>query len=248
MPERAVTEGLSRRALLRRGAVLGGAAVAAGTVVGGCRAEGGTPPAGGALAAPTGTRLPFHGPHQAGIVTPVPAAGVVAVFDVVAGDRAALVTSLQDLTTVARRLAEGEVDAAARRPQAAARQPHPRSDAAGRRADDHRRVRCLHVRRPLRLGRPAPDPSGRDADLPQRPAGVRAQPRRPRRADLRRHQRDLHPRAAPADAGHPRLDGRALDGARASTSRTPSALAAPRRATCWASRTGRPTSTRPTPG
>ena len=209
-----MTEGLSRRALLRRGAVLGGAAVAAGTVVGGCRAEGGTPPAGGALAAPTGTRLPFHGPHQAGIVTPVPAAGVVAVFDVVAGDRAALVTSLQDLTTVARRLAEGEVDAPLDAlkppPDNLILGPTPQADAP----DDHRRVRCLHVRRPLRLGRPAPDPSGRDADLPQRPAGVRAQPRRPRRADLRRHQRDLHPRAAPADAGHPRLDGRALDGAR----------------------------------
>ena len=106
-----MTEGLSRRALLRRGTVLSGAAVAAGTVVGGCRAEGGTPPAGGALAAPTGTRLPFHGPHQAGIVTPVPAAGVVAVFDVVAADRAALATALQDLTTVARGLVEGGVDA-----------------------------------------------------------------------------------------------------------------------------------------
>ena len=108
-----MTEGLSRRALLRRGAVLSGAAVAAGTVVGGCRAEGGeaNPPPGGALAAPTGTRLPFHGPHQAGIVTPVPAAGVVAVFDVVAADRATLATALQDLTTVARGLVEGEVDA-----------------------------------------------------------------------------------------------------------------------------------------
>jgi len=110
-----VSDGLSRRALLRKGAVLSGAAVAAGTVVGGCRAEGGgarsSPPSGGALAAPTGTRLPFHGPHQAGIVTPVPAAGVVAVFDVVAADRAALATALQDLTTVARGLVEGEVDA-----------------------------------------------------------------------------------------------------------------------------------------
>ena len=110
-----MTEGLSRRALLRRGAVLSGAAVAAGTVIGGCRAEGGEArsslPSGGALAAPTGTRLPFHGPHQAGIVTPVPAAGVVAVFDVVAADRAALATALQDLTTVARGLVEGEVDA-----------------------------------------------------------------------------------------------------------------------------------------
>ena len=110
-----MTEGLSRRALLRRGAVLGGAAVAAGTVVGGCRAEGGearsSPPSGGALAAPTGTRLPFHGPHQAGIVTPAPAAGVVAVFDVVAADRAALATALQDLTTVARRLVAGEAAA-----------------------------------------------------------------------------------------------------------------------------------------
>jgi deferrochelatase/peroxidase EfeB len=110
-----VSEGLSRRALLHRGAVLSGAAVAAGTVVGGCRAEGGEArsslPSGGALAAPTGTRLPFHGPHQAGIVTPVPAAGMVAVLDVVAADRGALSTALQDLTTVARRLVEGEVDA-----------------------------------------------------------------------------------------------------------------------------------------
>jgi len=110
-----MSESLSRRTLLRRGAVLSGAAVAAGTVVGGCRAEGGaarsSPPSGGALSAPTGTRLPFHGPHQAGIVTPMPAAGVVAVFDVVAADRAALANALQDLTTVARRLVEGEVDA-----------------------------------------------------------------------------------------------------------------------------------------
>ena len=108
-----MSESLSRRALLRRGAVLSGAAVAAGTVVGGCRAEAGeaNPPPGGALAAPTGTRLPFHGPHQAGIVTPVPAAGLVAVFDVVAADRGALSTALQGLTTVARRLVEGEVDA-----------------------------------------------------------------------------------------------------------------------------------------
>src|SRR5262245_33209651 len=108
-------EGLSRRALLRRGAVLGGAAVATGTLVSGCRAEAGaaraSPPSGGALSAPTGTRFSFHGPHQAGIVTPVPAAAVVAVFDVVAADRAALATALQGLTDVARRLVEGTTDA-----------------------------------------------------------------------------------------------------------------------------------------
>lgn len=43
--------------------------------------------------------VPFHGPHQAGIVTPRPANGIVAAFDVVAA-------SLDDVETMLRLLTE----------------------------------------------------------------------------------------------------------------------------------------------
>ena len=53
--------------------------------------------------------IPFDGDHQAGIVRPVipPAASIVAAFDVVGGNRGALVATLRELTNRARLLASG---------------------------------------------------------------------------------------------------------------------------------------------
>jgi deferrochelatase/peroxidase EfeB len=66
------------------------------------------PAADGALSAPTGRVIPFHGPHQAGITTSAPAAAIIAAFDVVAADRAVLASTLRTLTTTARSLAAGQ--------------------------------------------------------------------------------------------------------------------------------------------
>jgi deferrochelatase/peroxidase EfeB len=60
-------------------------------------------PAGDGTLAP----VPFHGPHQAGIVTPKPPAAIFAAFDVVAESRRELKGLLQEMTSVARFLAEG---------------------------------------------------------------------------------------------------------------------------------------------
>jgi deferrochelatase/peroxidase EfeB len=46
----------------------------------------------------TGDRQPFHGPHQAGIVTPQPASALFAAFDVLADDRDDLVRLFRTLT------------------------------------------------------------------------------------------------------------------------------------------------------
>lgn len=54
-------------------------------------------------------RVPFHGRHQAGIVTPRPAAGIVAAFDVVAGSVDDLERMLRLLTERAAFLTQGGV-------------------------------------------------------------------------------------------------------------------------------------------
>ncbi|MFE6195049.1 iron uptake transporter deferrochelatase/peroxidase subunit [Streptomyces sp. NPDC057838] len=54
-----------------------------------------------------GTAIPFHGPHQAGIATPVQDRLHFAAFDVTTGDRAALVGLLKDWTEAARRMTAG---------------------------------------------------------------------------------------------------------------------------------------------
>jgi len=119
-----------RRAFLRRaglaaGGLVSGAAVgalgadaapastAASTVVsadgvplaggpGGSSGPGGSGGPGGRLPA-----VPFHGVHQAGILTPAPPAAAFVVLDVTAGDRAALGELMRALTDVARRLTAG---------------------------------------------------------------------------------------------------------------------------------------------
>ncbi|MFE6408295.1 iron uptake transporter deferrochelatase/peroxidase subunit [Streptomyces sp. NPDC057837] len=54
-----------------------------------------------------GTAIPFHGPHQAGIATPVQDRLHFAAFDVTTEDRAALVGLLKDWTKAARRMTAG---------------------------------------------------------------------------------------------------------------------------------------------
>lgn len=55
----------------------------------------------------TGQRQPFHGQHQAGVVTPRPAAGMVAAFDVIAPTPAELVRLFRTLTERAVFLTQG---------------------------------------------------------------------------------------------------------------------------------------------
>ncbi len=59
----------------------------------------------------TTERLPFYGPHQSGIVTPQPAAALVAAFDVMAETRGDLATLMQRLTVRTAALMAGELPA-----------------------------------------------------------------------------------------------------------------------------------------
>ena len=98
---------VSRRNFLK-GAAAGtaGTALATGVLAGGARADGGT--ADGAQAPAS---YPFHGTHQAGVLTPGPAgrqaAACFAAFDVTAGGRASLAGLMRALTSRARFLTSG---------------------------------------------------------------------------------------------------------------------------------------------
>ena len=98
---------VSRRNFLK-GAAAGtaGTALTAGVLAGGARADGRT--ADGSTAAAS---YPFHGTHQAGVLTPGPAAkqasACFAAFDTTAGDRASLAGLMRTLTSRARFLTSG---------------------------------------------------------------------------------------------------------------------------------------------
>ncbi len=98
--------GASRRGVL--GAALG-LAGALGGAAGGARAAAaqGAPPLIKTDALQDERRLPFHGPHQNGIVTPIQAHSTFAAFDVVAQDAAALPALMQAWTEAAARLTQG---------------------------------------------------------------------------------------------------------------------------------------------
>jgi len=66
-------------------------------------------PAADAAPAPAAPPLivPFHGPHQAGVTTPQPYAGLIATFDVLVESRDELKRLFADLTSLFRGLAEG---------------------------------------------------------------------------------------------------------------------------------------------
>jgi deferrochelatase/peroxidase EfeB len=97
----AARRGLSRRRFLAGSAAALGAGLAAGDV----RAAG-APAATPALAAGITARLPFDGPHQAGIVTPTDDHATFAALDVIAPDRANLQIALQALSSRARELTQ----------------------------------------------------------------------------------------------------------------------------------------------
>ena len=108
---------LDRRQFLVRGGLLGAAVGSGGPLLPGeAEARAGRDPlqadgpvqhnrlAGPAARLPA---VPFHGVHQAGIVTPPPPAACFAAFDVTAGTRAELAGLLQTLTALARSLTAG---------------------------------------------------------------------------------------------------------------------------------------------
>ncbi|HTW20358.1 MAG TPA: iron uptake transporter deferrochelatase/peroxidase subunit [Mycobacteriales bacterium] len=103
---------ISRRNFLK-GAAAGaaGTALATGVLVGGDRADARAADA----SVPIHGSYPFHGPHQAGILTPGPtdkqAAACFASFDVIVEDRGALIDLMKTLTARARFLTAGGVPA-----------------------------------------------------------------------------------------------------------------------------------------
>lgn len=100
---------VSRRNFLK-GAAAGsaGTALAGGVLIGGARADARAAAGGGPAGAAS---YPFHGIHQAGVLTPGPAAkqpyACFAAFDSIAGSRAELARLLRALTLRARFLATG---------------------------------------------------------------------------------------------------------------------------------------------
>ncbi|MGE7438914.1 iron uptake transporter deferrochelatase/peroxidase subunit [Kitasatospora sp. NPDC001175] len=91
---------LARRAFLRGASA--GAAVTAGALAGAFAAAAEPQSAG-----PSGRRIPFHGPHQAGITTPQQDAASFVSFNVIAPDRAGLSELLRTLTERIRLLTSG---------------------------------------------------------------------------------------------------------------------------------------------
>lgn len=94
----------------RRRFLAGSAAVSAGLVAG-CGSSG--DPGGGDLASDgSGGRAPqrvsFHGPHQRGLVSPVPAAGVLCALGLVTDDRSDLARTLREISREAERLMSGQ--------------------------------------------------------------------------------------------------------------------------------------------
>ena len=98
---------LDRRQLLKRGAAgLGAAGLGGGALA---RAAGADDPAQPDTGAVPGLldRVPFDGPHQAGVLTPAPAQATFLALDSVAANRADLASALQALSYKARSLAAG---------------------------------------------------------------------------------------------------------------------------------------------
>ncbi|MFD5538726.1 iron uptake transporter deferrochelatase/peroxidase subunit [Streptomyces sp. NPDC127079] len=98
--------GAGRRSFVRTalgagaaGAVLAGGGFALGQAGGTAQAQ--------AADATSGTRIPFHGAHQAGILTPAPAAATFVSLDVIADSRRELAELLKTITERARLLTSG---------------------------------------------------------------------------------------------------------------------------------------------
>jgi deferrochelatase/peroxidase EfeB len=102
-----------RRTFLKRGGALGLAGLVgaeAGALAAGGDRAGADAPAESAATADRRTlahRVPFDGAHQAGVLTPAPAAGAYVALDAIAPDRAGLAAALQTLSARARELSQG---------------------------------------------------------------------------------------------------------------------------------------------
>jgi deferrochelatase/peroxidase EfeB len=94
---------LDRRRFLTRSALALGAVGAGGAVA----ASAAEAPAEGHPPNPLGERVPFDGPHQAGVLTEPRDAVVLAALDGIAGDRAKFLLGLQALSARARELTQG---------------------------------------------------------------------------------------------------------------------------------------------
>ncbi len=106
---------LSRRQVIASAGVLG---VAGGAGVAGVAGVAGTRARDAAAESVAGRQVEFHGPHQAGVATPVQGNLHFAAYDVADLDRAALIGLLQDWTATARELTAsrrvGGIDAQSR--------------------------------------------------------------------------------------------------------------------------------------
>ncbi|MEP9385142.1 iron uptake transporter deferrochelatase/peroxidase subunit [Nocardioides sp. KR10-350] len=106
-PSTSRDRGVSRRGLF--GGALGAAASAPAAVLlaGAARGDSPSPSGSGVEVTDGAASYPFHGEHQAGILTPQQSAAAYVSFDVTAEDRAGLRELLQTLTTTARFLTSG---------------------------------------------------------------------------------------------------------------------------------------------
>ena len=229
---------VSRRNFLK-GAAAGtaGTALTAGVLAGGARADGST--AHGPSAAAS---YPFHGTHQAGVLTPGPAGkqafACFAAFDTTAGSRA------EPGRPDAHAHQPGPVPdlrrhpARSRRGAAAVGQRRPRPGRARRRPDRHRVRGIQPVRRPLRPRRPHAEEADADAGVPQRLARPRVAARRSPAPAVRQPPGHDPPRDPRHHQAHPR---RRCSCAGRWTGTTPRRARRGRRGTCSGSRTAPPT-------
>lgn len=104
-PEAACPAGPARRSFL--GAALGVGAAGAALAGGAFALGGGSQPAEAADAGAADGVVPFHGEHQAGVLTPQPMAAAFLSFDVIAQDRPALEQLFHTLTERIRFLTAG---------------------------------------------------------------------------------------------------------------------------------------------
>jgi deferrochelatase/peroxidase EfeB len=96
---------VSRRTFLRRSAALGAAGLAGGAT--GAEVAAGAAEPSAAPVRPPGTRIPFDGAHQPGILAPPGEQATLVALDAIAADRGELLTALQQLSAQARMLCDG---------------------------------------------------------------------------------------------------------------------------------------------
>lgn len=167
--------GHGRRAFVR--SALGAGAAGAVLAGGGFALSQADAPRAQAADTTNAAKVPFHGAHQAGILTPTPTAATFVSFDVIAPSRAELAGLFRTITERARFLTAGGTPADLGVGAPALRQRHPRPDRPRRRAHRHRRRRRLPLRRTLRPSQGQAGPPHADEDLPQRQPRLRRVPR-----------------------------------------------------------------------